>query len=192
MTREELVYAVALVLDNGCAHVDDEMDAFTAPDADWWTILDSLRARIRDLGGGIQDGCYDDTTCSHCDGAGCEACDARENDYREFVADVSNWREVPAVPPSVCPTCGSDDPAFVFEPCDPENGGLFPEAWHRSMPLERWSALDVARNIVNQTLDLAGTGVDKRQAINDRADEFAADLLVRWRGGSGVQAVEDV
>lgn len=37
------------------------VDAFTAPDADWETILDSLRARIRDLSGGIpEDGCYYD------------------------------------------------------------------------------------------------------------------------------------
>lgn len=35
----------------------------------------------------------------------------------------------------------------------------------------------VARNIVNQILDEAGTDVKTRQSINDKCDQFAARLI---------------
>lgn len=43
-------------------------------------------------------------------------------------------------------------------------------------------ALAVARNIVNQVLDEAGTDVDTRQRINDDCDVFVARLLDEYRG----------
>lgn len=41
----------------------------------------------------------------------------------------------------------------------------------------RRKTLALARNIVNQILDESGASVKRRQAINDRCDEFVAELL---------------
>lgn len=37
---------------------------------------------------------------------------------------------VPCPDCSTCPTCGSHDRQFVFEACDPENGGVTQDPWH--------------------------------------------------------------
>jgi hypothetical protein len=44
-------------------------------------------------------------------------------------------------------------------------------------------AMAVARNIVNQILDEAGTDVETRQRINDDCDQFVAHLLERYAKG---------
>lgn len=41
-------------------------------------------------------------------------------------------------------------------------------------------ARHVAMNIVNQILDLAGTDVAKRQAINDQCDDFVEKLVKEY------------
>lgn len=48
--------------------------------------------------------------------------------------------------------------------------------------LDRWSPLDVARNIVNVVLDQCPeVSVARRQDdLNDQCDEFVRDLLDRW------------
>ena len=94
------------------------IEAFTAPDADWDAILDSLRARIRDL----QTPAID-VACSYCGGQGCQACDARallestttEATPTQAQIDAHNTTMIDAlvdvVAPEIgCPSCGSDDP----------------------------------------------------------------------------------
>lgn len=48
----------------------------------------------------------------------------REPEPREYERAATTPRE------DVCPTCGSDDPALIDVPCDPENGGVFQDPWH--------------------------------------------------------------
>jgi hypothetical protein len=43
----------------------------------------------------------------------------------EWPLDVLGWTD------SECPTCGSMNRDRVFEACDPEQGGVFADAWHR-------------------------------------------------------------
>jgi hypothetical protein len=48
-------------------------------------------------------------------------------------------------------------------------------------PLDQWTPLDVARNIINQTLDqFPEVTVERRQQMNDPLDRFVSGLLGRW------------
>lgn len=60
--------------------------------------------------------------------------------------------------------------------CKPEAAAPEVEPWPRCACGHRIHFL--AMNIVNQLFDLAEVPVDKRQAINDEADDFVYRLLV--------------
>lgn len=48
------------------------------------------------------------------------------------------------------------------------------------IPIYRWTAMDVARNIVNQLGDLWEVDVDVRQATNATANQFVKKLIKLW------------
>ena len=67
--RARVAQLEAALIDAEDFRAEIVLDAFTAPDADWLTILDSLRARIRDLAGGVrEDGCYTDPLLDRSEG----------------------------------------------------------------------------------------------------------------------------
>ena len=49
----------------------------------------------------------------------------------------------------------------------------------------------VAMNIVNQILDLSGAGVEQRQSINDRCDEFVLERMAAVRAEERAQVIEE-
>ena len=56
-------------------------------------------------------------------------------------------------------------------------------AMNRPSYPQRHPAMTVARNIVNQILDEAGTDVDTRQRVNDDCDQFVAWMIERHAAG---------